>query len=217
MTTVLYAVVTEPIKESLFNSFYSQMPADLQRKINSFRQWEDRQASLIGRMLLKKALLDNGLSGNLLSQIKYTSFGKPYLSDGPYFNITHSWPYIICAVDQQKAVGIDVEVVREIDIRDFTAQFTASETVALTSAVNPIALFYSLWCKKEAIVKAEGSGLNIPLHELDVLSDRTSYAGAEYFFKPIHIDPSAVCWLTASHPLEQLAIRSINLHALNAE
>jgi len=217
MTQVLYIVVKEPIQKSLFSLLCSQMPSAIQRKINSFRKWEDRQASLLGRVLLRQSLCASGLSERLLTQIEYGKFGKPYLADGPHFNITHSYPYIICAVDQQNEVGIDVETIRDIDIEDFLEQFTALEAEALALTANPISLFYSLWCKKEAIVKAQGSGLNIPLNELDVLSDKTLYAGDVYFFKQIHIDASSICWMASTQPFKQINIQPICIDELNIE
>ena len=208
-------VAENPIQKSLFYLLCSQMPSAIQRKIDNFRKWEDKQASLLGRVLLREALCLNGLSNNLLSQIKYGKYGKPYLVDGPHFSITHSHPYIICAADQQKVVGIDVEAIRAIDIRDFSENFTSSEAKALASTANPIALFYSLWCKKEAIMKAEGSGLNIPLNELDVLSNETLYAGEKYFLKQIHIDASSTCWMASTGPFEQINIQPIRVDELD--
>ena len=114
-------------------------------------------------------------------QFEYGEHGKPGLAEGPddpterrsparqrnpTFNLSHSQTVGLVGVTRDSRIGIDVEHAREV--RDFSglAQrfFSADESVALQGlpdAERPAA-FYRAWTRKEAYVKALGTGLSFP-------------------------------------------------------
>lgn len=110
------------------------------------------------------------------------SFGKPRLSlrqPAPdlRFNLSHSGEIALLAVSLGIEVGVDVEWVQPIEPEVARESFSAREIQALDSLQTPAAAqggeawlqgFYNCWTRKEAILKAEGAGLNIPLHAFDV-------------------------------------------------
>ena len=127
-------------------------------------------------------IITHGISNQLIANyvnIKLTDISfeknakqKPFLKDFPHlqFNITYSLDYILIAFrfcDQKQMdysnlqIGVDVEDVnRSIDIaliiKDY---FTFEEQEEILNNSSPANIFFKLWTRKEALVKATGTGL----------------------------------------------------------
>jgi 4'-phosphopantetheinyl transferase len=104
-------------------------------------------------------------------------FGKPALhaslaSTGLSFNSSHSGPVAVIAVGRSRHIGIDVEAVRPIkDAEKIAARFFSSQESAALAALDPDernAGFLHCWTRKEAVIKALGGGLSIPLDSFAV-------------------------------------------------
>jgi 4'-phosphopantetheinyl transferase len=106
----------------------------------------------------------------------YGPNGKPALS-GRFahaltFNVSHSHELALVAIGRDVEMGVDVEAVRSMNDADDIASrfFSPRETAqlrALPDAVRTEA-FFACWTRKEAYLKALGSGLAKPLDEFDV-------------------------------------------------
>lgn len=95
--------------------------------------------------------------------------GKPELLEKPRyrFNVSHSGGLAMYAVCDLHEVGIDIEQHREMDDLEGIASryFAPEEVQALEQfpAEQRAAAFFRCWSRKEAIVKAIGTGLSLPL------------------------------------------------------
>lgn len=94
--------------------------------------------------------------------------GKPFLAEHPeiYMNLSHSGRYAACALGE-KPVGIDIECRRsrrkpELVIKKFHPE--EQKIYKDTEEAERERLFYDLWVLKESFMKAEGTGLLIPLN-----------------------------------------------------
>lgn len=102
------------------------------------------------------------------------AYGKPQIvADGAnclHFNLTHSAGIAALAASRSHPVGVDVEMVRPIDRDVAEHHFSARELLALRDlpAEEWLAGFYRCWTSKEALLKGEGLGLNLPLDAFDV-------------------------------------------------
>jgi 4'-phosphopantetheinyl transferase len=107
----------------------------------------------------------------------YTRHGKPELApmaavQPVAFNVSHSADVGLCAVTAGRAVGVDVERLRD-DGSPFDAierYFSPAECATLR-ALDPSArrdACYACWTRKEAFLKARGDGLSVPLDAFDV-------------------------------------------------
>jgi 4'-phosphopantetheinyl transferase len=98
-------------------------------------------------------------------------FGRPSLHGGPAFNLSHSGGWAALAVAPAGTeLGIDIEAYREIEHGVARRFFSAAECQAL-AALDPACWpdgFFRAWTRKEALVKAIGDGLNLPLADFDV-------------------------------------------------
>ena len=111
-------------------------------------------------------------------RLKYTPQGKPELAiphtNPPLrFNLSHSGGYGLFGVACNLEIGTDIERIRPLRSPDGLArrQLTAVEFEALGSLPESekTLRFFTLWTRKEALLKASGGGLkNIPMCTVDV-------------------------------------------------
>jgi len=82
--------------------------ATRRKRMERYQNIDDRKRCLAAGLMLRKAL------GSDCEKIKETSEGKPFLPDGPSFNLSHSGDYVILGVSEHE-VGVDIEQVRTYD------------------------------------------------------------------------------------------------------
>jgi 4'-phosphopantetheinyl transferase len=85
--------------------------------------------------------------------------GKPVLPGGPGFSLTHAGDLVGVAVHPGGPVGLDVEQVRELT--DLAAM--AAHACSPRENAPDAEAFFTLWTRKEALLKAAGTGLSAPM------------------------------------------------------
>jgi 4'-phosphopantetheinyl transferase len=146
---------------------------DEQQRALRFHFDRDRRHFIVARGLLR--LLLGQYAGCAPEQIEfcYGPQGKPALAGriDLQFNIAHSHGAGLFAFTMDAPIGVDAEYIGSIEYDDLAARFfSAAERAALTT-VSPERrqdAFFACWTRKEAYVKALGSGLNVPLDRFDV-------------------------------------------------
>jgi phosphopantetheinyl transferase len=104
-------------------------------------------------------------------EIVVDPLGKPVLADGALaFNVSHSGTLALVAISGQGPIGVDVELHdTRRDLVGLARRFFTGGEAAMVAA-DP-SQFWRLWCRKEAWLKARGTGLSTPLSEVDVRGD----------------------------------------------
>ena len=102
-----------------------------------------------------------------------TESGKPFVPGASLaFNLSHSDALALCAVTVAGQVGVDVERLRRVDDEGSIVQryFAPGEVRQYESVRTPerTAAFFSTWTRKEAFVKALGSGFHRELSSFEV-------------------------------------------------
>ena len=97
---------------------------------------------------------------------------EPWASTGLRFNLAHSGGLALCALAYGRAVGVDVEAGKDLTdfpgiIRRFFSSAEQSAFLALPEADRRPA-FFRAWARKEAFLKAVGTGLATALDSFDV-------------------------------------------------
>ncbi len=113
--------------------------------------------------------------------------GKPRLAvrhgEALRFNLSHSGDAVLLGIAYACEIGVDVEAtLAHDDLAGVAANvFTADELDAFTGLYGHerIELFYSLWTRKEACLKAWGTGLGVPPNAFGVLPASTGSAALE--------------------------------------
>ena len=91
----------------------------------------------------------------------YNEHGKPFVEGAPYFSISHCKEGIAVAIDD-KPIGIDIEGIRRVNEDLIERVMSEKEKSQITNHQSPIEsarAFTRLWTQKEAIVKAQGTGI----------------------------------------------------------
>lgn len=169
--SVYFMDVTDlPVHDS-----YEWMAEDRRNKLRSYHKESDRRLLLGGEMTYLYGLCcENELEVNVenLEKMcrvvrKEEKYGKPYLPDfrNIFFNISHSGRYSVCAFSDAP-VGVDVECMNEVYLDVAERFYTAEEYQELILMSNEMQkkLFYEYWVMKESYIKAQGSGMRIPLN-----------------------------------------------------
>lgn len=102
--------------------------------------------------------------------------GKPDLGEARqralHFNLSHSGARALVGLSTRAPIGVDVEALRPMRdaLRVARGHFAADEIGALAGlpadAITPA--FFALWTGKEAVVKALGAGLSLPLDRFSI-------------------------------------------------
>jgi 4'-phosphopantetheinyl transferase len=104
--------------------------------------------------------------------------GKPrVVADGaPEVSISHSGSLVALAVADTSPLGIDVEQIRDAEVGELAriAFSPAERTVFETLSANEKqGAFFTYWSRKEAVVKATGKGMSIPMTKLTLSAHDT--------------------------------------------
>jgi 4'-phosphopantetheinyl transferase len=151
------------------------LSADERDKMQRFRFEKDRRRYLIGRGMLRTLLCRYLEVAAQDLRFETAAAGKPHLASGQgqlQFNLAHSGEYVLIAIADGRAVGIDVEEIDDdFDAREVAAHFFSPgeqrDLETLTGRAR-IEAFFECWTRKEAYVKARGEGLSLPLEQFDV-------------------------------------------------
>lgn len=101
--------------------------------------------------------------------IRTTPEGKPYLEPqgSPSFNLSHSDGLGLLGIARIGPLGADIERVRpSSDLMSIArTTFSPDEAAALEQlpAAELTSAFFACWTRKEAVAKADGRGLGVPL------------------------------------------------------
>lgn len=184
MIKIYYSNFTTKLDTISFDRYLNALPVKQIDKILRYKRWQDAHASLFGKLLLRDALMDLGYNPDL-NQIKYTEYNRPYIEGFFDFNISHSGCYVVCAISRECRIGVDIEEMKQIDMGNFINQWTATELNSIINSADINSHFFELWSMKEAVIKADGKGLNIPFKNIVIHDNMTSIDGITWYLTPL--------------------------------
>lgn len=130
---------------------------------------------VLGRHLLREHLACHSNCRPLDIRLQKHSYGKLYIEDNPiYFNLAHSGNYLVIALNKTNEIGIDIEQPKERipDLVNIATRYFTKEEGAKIQAAAParqVEIFYEIWTKKEAVLKAIGTGISGGLDTFNAL------------------------------------------------
>jgi 4'-phosphopantetheinyl transferase len=151
----------------------ASLSAAEQHRAGRFRFERHRRRFVVARGRLRKLLGERlGVPAEKV-ELAHGANGKPCLKhNGWHFNVSHCDDVALFAFSKAFEIGVDVEAIRPIRGADTIAAqfFSPREKEAYAAlAPNDKALgFLHCWTRKEALVKAIGEGLSMPLERFDV-------------------------------------------------
>ena len=207
MVSIYYSENNIEWTAGIYTRLAERLPAKEQIRMKRYVRWQDRQAGVIGKLLLQQGLADFR-SICTLDDIVFNSYHKPYFLNGPFFNISHSGKYVVCCI-ADIPVGIDIEECKDIQIENFKSIFTSKEWENIADYEYKNRMFYEYWTKKESVIKADGKGINIPLHSIDVTKSIVNLDQNIWFLKMVEIDTDYYCCLALAADIEYVDIITI--------
>ena len=128
------------------STLFSFCDEDRKVKANRFIQEKDRLLCIGAGYLLKRYLPEG--------PVKVTPSGKPYLADGPYFNLSHSGEYVLLGVCKTREIGVDIERINPSKIDGI--RFVLSEEEKRIADEETL---FRMWTNKESLTKCKGTGI----------------------------------------------------------
>ena len=144
------------------------------------RYWfeRDRRRFIVARATLRKLL------GGCLAAVPdaivfaYARNGKPVIADHAgdvQFNVSHAHERALYAISRSHALGVDIEYLnRDIDYSGLAERFFTNREYAALQRIPESGrkrAFFACWTRKEAVIKALGDGLAIPLDRFETAVD----------------------------------------------
>jgi 4'-phosphopantetheinyl transferase len=141
-------------------------------------------------------------------RFRYDEHGKPLLApdahpNAPSFNVSHAGGLALYALARRGRLGVDVELISPFpDMLRLSGHFfSAGERRSLESvaSLELADAFFSIWTRKEAYLKAHGTGLLAPLDRFEVSAGRREPAallqvaddpGARQRWSLVHLEPA---------------------------
>lgn len=134
----------------------------------------------------KSILLSQGFAKETISKqydipkekliFSVTSSGKPYCKSHPeiHFSLSHSDSFIALAISESP-VGIDIEKLRNPAEDLINRVCCENEIKKINESENRSRAFTEIWTKKEAYLKALGTGIDRELKTLDTTDDKKKF------------------------------------------
>jgi 4'-phosphopantetheinyl transferase len=228
----LWLVFQDEIQDEALLCSYRELLTDEERaREQRFHFLRGRREFLITRALVRTVLSRYSNVRPEQWRFSATDFGRPEIvapgeSDALLsFNLAHTGGLIVCAVAHARALGVDVEHLREgrapLDIAH--RYFAPAETSALHALPGPLQpdRFFDYWTLKESYIKAMGKGLSLPLDQFsfDLCVERDikfrAHAPVEqgptdlrfWLLKPSAAHVAAVCAEQTGHEKQILVVR----------
>jgi len=154
---------------------------DEQERADRFRFEKHRRRFTLGRAAQRQILAGYLAAEAAELVFDYSPLGKPSLAEpwsvsGLCFNLSNSHELALLAVTQCGPCGVDVEYLhRRCDHAGLAERyFSPPERIAVLSHAEPDRrdAFFRCWTRKEAMLKATGTGLTFPLDRFVVTLGR---------------------------------------------
>jgi 4'-phosphopantetheinyl transferase len=198
MIQVYYTCLPGKLTEAAYYNYLCKLPKELQERNARFRNWSDRWLNLLGKLLLIEALEPFGYSAHCLDKLHYNDNGRPSISNDIDFNISHSGKYVMCAVGRHIRLGIDIEEIKQIDVKDFENVMTGAQWKDIFNSEDLYRSFFSYWTIKESVIKADSRGLSIPLDSIHVYGDEAICDSRTWYLTDLCIDQNYCTSLAAN-------------------
>ncbi|MGI4821492.1 MAG: 4'-phosphopantetheinyl transferase family protein [Janthinobacterium lividum] len=153
----LWQTSVSSLTSSYFAAALALLSPEQRQYILSYRDPSDQMLHVIGRLLVRQYVQHTGQLFDW-DEWQYSPAGKPFLTTGPCFNISQADSQVIAAFSSHP-VGIDVEKMQGLDIQPLLAYLHPAEQYFIASSADQTTAFFTIWTRKEALLKGMGIGI----------------------------------------------------------
>ncbi|MBB3257990.1 4'-phosphopantetheinyl transferase [Paraburkholderia bannensis] len=155
--------------KSRLDRYWETLSPQERERANAFHFELHRSRFVAGRGELRRLLGDYLTRAPQAVALGYGPQGKPFCTHQPEgwtleFNLSHSANMAALAVSNSLEIGIDIECIRPIEESMPVEVFSARERATFTALADGQrqAVFFETWARKEACLKALGTGFILP-------------------------------------------------------
>lgn len=212
MVQVYLASSVNRLLEDKERQYLNGIPETMRSAIQRYLRWENRQATLFGKLLLQHALrrYTSDWEQPFFDRLEYLESGKPFVRGAPAFNISHSGEIVVLALVDAGEIGIDVEKIRPIQIQDFSRYLPEVSEFKNYDTSLHLSMFYDCWTKKEAVLKGEGTGLLAPLEQVILDGATACYHDRVWCLQQIDCGNDYCCHVATSEYQTGCTIQWVN-------
>ena len=199
------------IDTMLEEQWLSELSLKKRASIQRLLFYRNRMNSLSGLRLLNICAQDEGLEKFKLSDVQHPHTGKPFWENnsGFYdFNISHSGNFILIVASTTLKVGVDVEAIRQLKYLSFKRVMSQKELVQIQQ--RPV-LFFDLWSKKEAVIKAANTVGLARMSDVKLKQDMAMLDEETWCLKRIDLDKHYAINMASSSPVDELIVKQLQL------
>ena len=150
--------------EAEYEAAYKKMSPSRRERVDRQKLPDAKRRTLLGEILLQELLREEKVLANICS----AQNGRPYIEGERLFvSISHSGEYVAAALSD-KAVGIDIEIIKPITKRLLEKALCGDELAfvsggrGLSDTITDkevLSRFFEVWTAKEAYFKKQGTGI----------------------------------------------------------
>ena len=191
----------------------SELSDNKQASIQRLIHYQNRVTSLLALRLLSLCAQDEGIRHFKLSDVQYPDTGKPFWRNNNYFdfNISHSGNLIVITTSATVKVGVDVEQIRQLKRLNFKRVMSSDELAEIKK--TPV-LFFELWSKKEAVVKAADTVGLARMSDVCLKQSMATLDEEQWFLHSINLDNQYAVNMATSKFVDELIVKQIQLKHL---
>lgn len=173
----------DAFSEKQLQAIYATLPIIRKEKADKIKAENHKKQSILAGYLLEKMKQELSHSYKISMQeleIACLPQGKPYFIKHPEygFSLSHTDHFVgLCIAKDIPMLGLDLEKCKEAKMSVAKRFFTKNEYQYLEEkkpGEERDQAFFKLWTRKEAVIKALGDGLRMPLDSFAVLDDETN-------------------------------------------
>jgi 4'-phosphopantetheinyl transferase len=162
---IWYAWVGDHVRD--IDRFSKDLLSDQEQEhLTGYRVRDAAERYVVTRSLVRAVLSERLAISPRDIRVSRTDTGKPVITEGLHFNVSHSGDLILMAISEDRAIGVDIERKREVQRVDALLRRWLSEEEQSAYAslhdrgASASEAFLRLWSLKEARLKALGVGIS---------------------------------------------------------
>lgn len=209
----------DKIDDSVVKSLLTELAPDKRTSILRLLNYSDRLTSLLGLYLLKCCAQAENIADFSLLNVEYPHNGKPFYNakhSNFDFNISHSENLVVVAASNSVKLGVDVEKIRRLKSLKFRKIMRPEELGAIQD--NP-KLFFELWSKKEAVVKAANTVGLARMRDVALRAQLAVLDETTWYLRDITLSDwlqeNYAIHMATSEPVEELIVKQVLLSDVN--
>lgn len=201
-----YSLFGDRVDDKYIDELSNQLPENLRINLRPQSKGLVKKRSLLGNLLLKKMLIFLDYPMDILRGLKVNDYGKPYIERFYSFNISHSGFIVACALALNARIGIDIEKLRSISLKDVEKTMNDLQWKRILSSRSPNQEFFRIWTMKEASIKADGKGLSFPLKDILINDAKATINAESWYLTEIDFLPEYCGFIATDIPISRITI-----------